>query len=147
MAASAQLQLRAAMAALLLADTPLAGGRVHENRELQLATGVDSQVHVNFRGSRPTDMVIYTGHPREWMTEIELVFLARKSGGEEASDVADALWAEAYGRVMADQSLGGLAMDLLPGEVIVDDAEADTSLCRLTWTVTVQHRTSNNSLT
>lgn len=146
MATSDQVRIRAAVAALLLGGTAMAGGRVRENRDLSMSNDVTSQVHVNFTRSQPVDAVIYTGHPRDWMTDIELVFLARKTGGSEAADVADAMWVEAYSRLMADQTLGGLAGELLPGEAFVDNDQADASLCRLTWSVTVRHRTNNDTL-
>jgi hypothetical protein len=147
MPASQHLQIRAAIAAALLTAQVLPAARIHENRELTLSNGVDSQLHVNFKQSRPREQVVYTSHPREWDSEYELVLLARKTAGEEASDVADLLWVAVYQAVMADTTLGGLSIDLLPGEATVDDAEGDTSLCRLTWSLTVQHRTSNNTLT
>lgn len=145
MASSLQLQLRAAIAALL-ADLDAPGG-VHENRDFDMANGVASQVHVNLRRSVPNDQVVYTNHPRIWLTDFELVILARKTGSSEASEVADALWVAAYAALMGDQTLGGRASQILPGEAEYDDGQGDTSVCRLTWTFTVDHRTSNNTLT
>lgn len=145
MTASLQLQIRDAVAALL-AGLAVDGG-VETNRDLVLATGVMSQVHVSLRSSEAIDAEVYTGAPRDWATSIEVVILTRKNAGVEASDAADALWAAAYQAVMADQTLGGLAWELLPGRSDIEDAETDTSVCRLTWTLTVHHRTSNNVLT
>jgi hypothetical protein len=145
MANSLHLQLRNAIATMLVAGG-IAEGRVHKNRQLQLGTAVDSQVHVNFRRSQPEEVVVYSDHPRDWTTDIEIVILARKFNSVEASDVADAMWVQLYGIVMADQSLGGLAAYLEPGEVAVDDVEGDTSLCKLTWIFSVQHRTDHNSI-
>jgi hypothetical protein len=146
MATSKQLQIRSGVAALVAAACSVDGG-VHQNREYDLATGKTAQAHVNFTRTFPVDQMVYTAHPRDWATEIELKFLTRKNGSVEATDAADALWVAAYGAVMADQSLGGLAWELLPGEATVEDAQGDTSLCRLTWTLTVHHRTTNNTLT
>lgn len=144
--ASKQLQIRAALAALLTASGGI-GALVFENRDFALATGVSAQVHVNLRSSEPFDMLVYTDHPRDWRTEIEFVALTRKTGATEAGDAADALWVQIYQRVMADQGLGGLAWELLPGEATVEVDEADTSVARLTWLLTVNHRTTNNTLT
>lgn len=143
--ASKQLQIRAALAALLVAS--LGSVSVYQNREFSLANGVTSQVHVNLHSSEPVDTVVFTDHPRDWRTVIEIVMLARKSGATEASDAADALWATAYAAVMADQTLGGLSWEIAPGEATVEVDEADTSLARLTWLLTVHHRTTNNTLT
>jgi hypothetical protein len=145
MAASKHLQIRAAVAAALVAGG-VSGERVLQNRQLMLGTAVDSQVHVSFRRAAPAQEVLYSGHPRDWNTDIELVILARKFGGVDASDIADAMWVQIYGLLMADESLGGLADHMVPGDVDVQDMEGDTSLCRLTWTLTVTHRTDNNSI-
>lgn len=145
MAASRQLQLRTAVADLLVTMNP--DGGIHEDREFNLPVDKTAQVHVNFRMSQPLGDMIYTSHPRDWRTEIEMVFLTRKSGAVEAADAADALWVQAYGLVMADQTLGGLAWEMLPGEASNVPDEADTSVCRLTWTLIVHHRTSNDTLT
>lgn len=142
MANSKQLQLRARVATVIAA---VAGGNVQQNREFNLPNNVASQVHVNFRSSQPEAVTMYVDHPVDWSTLIEIVILTR-AGTVEASDAADALWVEIFGLVMADQSLGGLAAYLVPGGAEVDDAEADTSLCRLNWSIAVQHRTSNNSI-
>jgi hypothetical protein len=146
MAQSRQLQLRAAVAALL-AGLSVDGG-VHQDREFALPTDKVAQLHVNFSLSQPLSPdLVFTSHPRDWRTEIELVILARKSGAVEAADAADALWVDAYAAVMADQTLGGLAWEMLPGEASNAPDQADTSVCRLTWTVIVHHRTSNDTLT
>jgi hypothetical protein len=143
MANSKHLAIRAGAAA---AVGTVAGGRVHQNRQFTLAKGVVSQVHVNFRGSEPEQVVQYANHPRDWETDLQIVVLARKDGATEACDVVDALWVEIYGLLMADQSLGGLADYLVPQRVEVGDDQADTSVCRLEWFIQVRHRTADNSI-
>lgn len=145
--ASQQLQLRAAIAAALVAAEVLAENRIHEDRAFQQAIDVDKQLHVTFRESEPAEEVLYEGHPIDWLSVFELTVLTRRAGGVEASDAADSVWAAAFAALMADQSLGGLADYLQPGPVSVEHAEADTSLCRLTWSFTLRHRTANNVLT
>lgn len=145
MAASKQLQIRAALAALLVAS--LVDVQVYENREFSLAQGVTSQVHVNLESSEPIGDLVHTDHPRSWRTVFQFVMLARKDGTTEASDVADDLWVQVYQIVMADRTLNDLAWEMLPGEATVDVEEADTSVCRLTWMLTVHHNTINNTLT
>lgn len=142
---SKHLQIRAAVAAAI---ATVAEQRVVQNRDFTLAKGVDSQVHVNFRGSDPDKVSMsLAGHPIDWSTEIEIQVLARKIADQEASDAADAIWAQLFALVMADQTLAGKADYLEPGSVDVEDAEGDTSTCRLTWTLTVRHRTDSNSIT
>jgi hypothetical protein len=145
MAQSKQVQLRSAVAAMLATLT--VDGGIHENREFTLGTDHASQVHVNLRSTDPTAPVMYANHPLDWKTELEIVVLARKAGAIEAADVADALWAQIFALVMADQSIGGRADFLEPGVAEIDDDQADTSLCRLTWSVSAQHRTASNTIT
>lgn len=145
---SKHLQTRDAVAAAIAAARPALDGGVHTNRNFLLATGVMAQVHVNLAGSDPQgDDPVITGAPRDWSTDLEVVILTRKDNGVEAADAADAIWVDAYAAVMADQSLGGLAWELVPGRVDVESEEADTSVCRLTWNLAVHHRTTNNVLT
>lgn len=144
MSNSKQLQIRAAVATIMAS---VAEGRVYENRDFNLAQGKDSQVHVNFRRSTPDKSSMqYAGHPIDWGTEIEIKVLTRKTDAGEASDLADAIWVDIFGLVMADQTLGGLVAYLDIAEAEIEDAEADTSTCRLTWSFTAQHRTDSNSI-
>lgn len=145
MAQSKHRAIRAAVAALLTAATPLAGGRVFQNRAYDLAEGVSAQIHVNFAGSDP-ERVAMKGAPISWATDLEIVVKTRAAGAVSADDVADALFVDIYARVMAAQALGGLAAGLDPGAVDVDTAEADAGVCRLSWRITVQHDTDNNSI-
>lgn len=145
MANSAHIAIRNAIASLFVAEE-VAGGRIHKNRDLSLTNGLDSQLHVNFASSDPDGEVIYTNHPRDWATLIEVTVLTRKAEGIEAADRADAIWTECYGLVMADPSLGGLVEDLVCGGVTVTDDEGDTSVCVLRWQINVMHRTANNTV-
>jgi hypothetical protein len=61
--------------------------------------------------------------------------------------VADAVWCDVYARVMANQSLGGLAMCVTPGAMTVETDEAETSLAQITWRFAVLHRTDRNVIT
>lgn len=143
MSNSKHLQLRAAVATALAG---VAEGRVYQNRSFTLATGVESQVHVNFRQADPDKEVMYASHPVDWTTTIEVVILTRKIADQEAADAADAIWVDAFAAVMADQTLGGKADYLEPGTAIVDDGEGETSTARLTWSLTARHRTDSNSV-
>jgi hypothetical protein len=145
MAQSKHSAIRAAVAALLTTAPAVAGGRIYQNREFALATDVASQVHINYDGSDPSEIVI-TGAPVDWDTAIEITAKARTSGGVSAEDAADALWVEIYSRVMANQALGGLVGQLSAGSAFVERDEADTAVCKLTWRFTVKHRTDNNSI-
>lgn len=143
MAISKHMAIRAAVAALFAAGPALAGGRIFQNREYSLAVGVASQIHVNRVEADPNGDIL-TGAPIDWVTQLEVVIKARKAAAVEAEDVADDIWTEAYARLMADQSLGGLAMQLTQGAVSFDQDEADTDVASITWRFSVSHRTANN---
>jgi hypothetical protein len=144
MANSAHLALRAAIAAALSAAPALASGNIQQNRDYALPTGIAAQVNVNFVSTEATDSLLGADAPRDWDSVFELAFTTRAASGVEAADAADALWTEAYARLMADDTLGGLAMQLLPGSVDVTWDEGGTSVARVTWTVTAKHTTTHN---
>lgn len=137
--------VRVAVAALLSANPSLAEGRIFENRNYRLPSGVESQVHVNYVQSEPQRAAI-NGAPIDWDTAIEITVKARANDVLSAEDIADEIWTAAYARVMADQTLGGTVASIDPGVVTVDDDEADTGTCKLTWSILVRHETSNNSI-
>jgi hypothetical protein len=137
--------VRTAVAALLSAGPALAEGRIFENRNYRLPTGVESQVHVNYAQSEPQRAAIL-GAPIDWDTSIEITVKARANTVLTAEDVADEIWTAAYARVMADQTLGGTVASIDPGVVTVQDDEADTGTCKLTWELLVRHETSNDSI-
>lgn len=145
MAQSKHVAIRAAAAGLLSAAPPVAGGRIRQDRNLSLASGVESQVHVNFAGSDPNPAAIQSA-PVDWDTELEIVVKARGAVGVNAEDAVDALWTEIYSRFMAAQTLSGLVDAMIPGPVTLRNDEADTDTCQLTWRVQLLHRTSNNSI-
>ena len=146
MSQSQHVAIRMAVAALLSAAPALAGIKVHQNRDFDLPTGAAQQIHVNLAGTDGAEEVM-EGAPIDWRTELAVTVKARRSGLTGASDVADATWVVLYGLLRSDQSLGGLAMSISPGSANVDTDEADTSLARLDWRFTVEHRTDNNSIT
>lgn len=145
MAASKHLAIRAAVAALFAAAPALAGGHIFQNREYTLPIGVDSQIHVNRVESDPDNALMASGR-LDWLTTIEVVIKTRQAAtsATEAETVADAIWTDAYARLMADQSLGGLVMQLTQGLVVFEQDTVDTDVAVITWRFTVLHRTDNN---
>jgi hypothetical protein len=138
--------VRAAVAALFLAgEPPLADGNIFENRDYALAEGVTSQIHVNRVSSQP-EMIQITGAPIDWTTEIELRFKARKTDYGSADDVCDQLWSAACALLLANQTLGGLAMQIDPGDVSFDQDSGDTNVAEITQIFKVMHRTAGNTI-
>lgn len=151
MAQSLQLAIRDAVVALMRASPALADGEVHANREEPLPVGVARRINVRYVRSAPLDvdpqaMLLSANSIRDWLTELEIVFQARRLGDDEAADVADAMWVDAHARVMADQSLGGLSIGLYADEHNAADEVADSTLCRATWALRVLHRSTGNSI-
>jgi hypothetical protein len=146
MAASKHLGIRDAVAALYQAATALAGGRIYENRDYPLQQGVESHIQVYRVQSVPERTLLAATAPVDWTTQIRTVIKARKSASASAEAIADDLAVSCYSRVMAAQTLGGLAGLLDPGPFEWDQDEADTSVVQVSWDITVQHRTESNSI-
>jgi len=132
-----------AIAALFIVAPALANGRVFEGRSYALPIGSASQIQVFIEDSTPEAEII-TGAPVDWTTQITVLIKARRSASESAEVVADAVWVDAYARVMADQALGGLVMLLTLGDITRDRDEADTDVAAITWRFAVTHRTDSN---
>jgi hypothetical protein len=137
--ASLHLGIRDAVAALYQAGTALADGRIFENREFALATGVPSHLQVFRVDSDPQRVLLGGTAPIDWITTVRTVIKARADAGVSAEVAADAIAVQAYARVMADQTLGGLAEQLEPGKFEWDQDEADTDVSKVTWDVHVRH--------
>jgi hypothetical protein len=144
MANSQHYAVRAAVAALFT-GAPLAGGNVFQNRDYALAADVASQIHVNRNTSQPEAIQI-TGAPIDWTTEIELRFKARKTVSASADDVCDQLWVAAAALLLSNQTLGGLAMQIDPGDVSFEQDSGDTAVAEITQLFKVMHRTAGNTI-
>lgn len=145
MATTVHLGIRDALAGLLQASPALAGGRVHENREFVLAPGVESGIWVSRRQTLPTRRTV--AGTMDWETKLEVGIRARKGASATAAAIADDLCASVYGRVMANTGLSGAAMDTLPGPIVWDQEEGAELVVTCTLTFTVQHRSTDASIT
>lgn len=66
--------------------------------------------------------------------------------GSSAAALADAPYQEAYGRLMATQQLGGLALRIREGEVRREREAREKPIHAITKTYYIEYRTSENSL-
>ncbi|MES2207299.1 MAG: hypothetical protein V4525_10980 [Pseudomonadota bacterium] len=66
---------------------------------------------------------------------------------EEQSSAADPFIAEIHSRLMADHSLGGLAVDINAGEVHFSRFDGDATVCLIDMNFVVEYQTSANDLT
>ena len=142
---TAHMAVRDAFAAALLADPPVSP-RVEEQRELSLPQGVASQVSVFRDASDPSEGFI-RGAPVDWSTQLRVECKARTTAGATAERAADALCVAVYQRVMADPSLGGVALDLNPGPMRWEQDDLDTAVAVATQIFYARHRTQGRVLT
>jgi hypothetical protein len=146
-ATTKHLGIRDAVAALFAAGTALAGGRIHENRDLPLPQDVASQIQVYRDRSTPGRDLVGGTAPIDWTTEVRVIVKARKSGATSAELVADDIVSNCFARVMADQTLGGLCFLLDPGEITWDQDEADSTVVVAAMQLQIVHRTTDNVIT
>lgn len=66
--------------------------------------------------------------------------------GSSPYALADAPMIEAYNRIMADGTLGGLAMEIVEGETARERAVLERPVAVVTKTFTVRYRTAETSL-
>jgi hypothetical protein len=144
MAASKHLGIRDAVAALFVG---LAGGRVHENRDLALPVDVASQIQVFRVQSVPERVMVGSTAPVDWTTDIRVLVKARSSGATSAEAAADDIACSVYAALMADQTLGGRCQLMDPGAFAWDQEEVDTSVVAVSFDIRLTHRTESHSIT
>jgi len=74
---------------------------------------------------------------------VRVVVLAR---GGSAASLADAPMLEAYSRIMADKTLGGLALDITEGDTQRQTHALETGVAAVAKSYLIQYRTLANSL-
>ncbi len=134
-----------AIAALLLVAPVLALGNVVANRKRPMPLGINSQIFVYFEESSATRGEIRNA-PVDWRTRVRVECVARDVPGQLAETTADAMGVQVYARVMADVSLGGLALDVIPLAVGLAADEADAGLAAYQLMFEVWHRSQEGSI-
>lgn len=76
---------------------------------------------------------------------VEIHLISQAKGGS-AKAIAEAIHAEAYGRIMDDTTLGGLAYHIDEGDALRDHGVLDVPVCKITKTYIVRHLTERGSL-
>ncbi len=111
-----------------------------------IGEGVDECISVGIDSSTPGRSSI-RGMPIQWSTDVVLECYARVDGRTTlAGRASRALHQRAYARLMADPSLGGVAIDMLEPQLRADRDQQDTRLGCLVATYTVVHRTAAGSM-
>ena len=80
----------------------------------------------------------------DWSMDLLVSAYAR---GAVPDTAADAVLTAAHGLLMADRTVGGLAINLSPGPVTTDLERADAASCWMTAVFSVTFRTSIHDLT
>ncbi|WP_372826533.1 phage tail terminator protein [Polaromonas sp.] len=147
MAGTRHRQIRNAAVAALSAIMPALadGGVIPGRRGRPVPEQFKRQVHVYLDAST-IERAEFSGQPDDWMTRLRIECAARANAGQTGEDNADDLANEIYAALMADPSLGGLAMDLVPLGINWDTEEADASLGVTQLAFDAKHRTPANSI-
>lgn len=87
---------------------------------------------------------IYATCKLNWEMDVLVSSYAR---GPVPDTAADAVLTAAHALLMADRTVGGLAIDLVPGVVTTDLERADLASCWLTAVYRVSYRTAVDDLT
>ena len=144
---SAQLVVRDAIVAQLLATPAIAGGYVKANRRRPVPDGVADAVFVYLEKSTPTPAAYGFDTRIDWSTQIRVECVSRKVAAVDADDRADTLAGQVYARLMANATLSGALIDPLEqaGMAWAED-EVDGQLSGVQLIFTAAHRTANNTL-
>ena len=131
---------------ILLAAPALADGNVWEEELRALPEGTFEAIVVRLENSRPGEPATLC-NPVDWFTLLTLECYARRD--KRAPLVGKAsrrLHAQAFERLMADRTLGGLLLNLNEPELDFGSAQLNTDLGCCTGAYRAQHRTPFGSL-
>lgn len=116
------------------------GGRVYRSRAEALSRAESPAVVVEFASDNPNydDLSIM-----DWVLTFRVIIITR---GDIPDQLADPIAVSVYNLLMADRTLAGKVMDLLPGEQRMDIIEGDKPIGVLQGLWIAKHRTSQNAL-
>lgn len=80
----------------------------------------------------------------DWTMAVHVVVYVR---GSQPDSLADPIIAAAHASLMADETLGGLAMTILPASVHFELVDSDATACVVTCEYRIQYRTSQQDIT
>lgn len=147
MTIAAQDAIHAAVLAALRAAPALAGVDVVEDVDYTTAPPeVDKTVSVWVDSSTPSTQYL-SGHPIDWETTLRVDCLCRRDNRSAGARPSWLLYADVFATLMADPTLGGLAMAIEPGPARVDRDTAATDLGAINSFWRVRHRSEAASIT
>lgn len=139
-----------AVLAALRQQPPVTTGLIEEDLDAnELGEEVRECISVSLDASNPNRTAL-RGHPVQWDTDVMLECYARVDGRDDGAPAGGrasrALHLRAYARLMADPSLGGVAIDLQEPQLRFDRDLLDTRLGCCVATYRVVHRTAAGSM-
>ena len=135
-----------AVLAALRASPALADGQISDAVDFTaLPEDVPKAIVVAMLASDPARGDI-AGAPTDWRTTVRLDCYARSDKAVNGSRASRVLHSQAYSRLQADPSLGGVAFDIDEPALTADAELFGSRLGCLLATYTVSHRTKARSL-
>ena len=133
-------------AAIQSAQAEMAGGNVQRGRAWPMAEQDQELVKVYLDQSTVTQFSL-GGQPNDWNTRVRCEYHARGTTADNAEVLADALLVQGLELVLADPTLGGLAIiGIEPIAMAWSSDDADTSVGIAQCLFQVVHRTPAHSI-
>lgn len=126
--------------ATTLASTSGVSGRVYRSRVEPLARGESPALVIEPSSDQATLDTVATLF---WTLTVRITCVVRSAIPDQA---ADAVMLDAHAKLMADTTLGGLVVDIVPGTMTFELIEADQAAGVISVEYQVTYRTSRDSL-
>lgn len=120
-----------------LAGTTQVGSRIYRSRVVPLTRGESPAIVVEPGGDDPEFSLRLDR--LDWTLQVRISVIVRASVPDQA---ADAIVEDIHSRVMADDSVGGYAIDIEPGAVSFELVQADQPAGVITMVYRVKYRTT-----
>ena len=120
----------------------ISGATVYRSRVEPLARGEVPAVIVEPVNDQPNDTIVY--NKIDWTMRVRVTTLVRAALPDDSSDTYSQ---QVHLLLMADQSVGGYALDLTPDRTDFELYEADVPLGVISQDFLVKYRTSRTDLT
>lgn len=131
-----------AVMAALLSGTPVAGGRVWENRRRPIQASHSSAVVVRLEASDGERDLAGSSAPMRWTTSVAIECYARASAASDPAESVDALLAEVWRRIVtADLSAAGVLMVDIKPQIDWQYDEGDSPMVCAVVRLAVLHQT------
>jgi hypothetical protein len=124
-----------------LAGTTGVGSRIYRSRVEAFARNESPAIVVE--GGRET-AAAFSDCKLDWTMDVLVAIYAR---GAIPDQVADPVWTSVHAKLMADRTIGGLAMDMVPTSVDPQLEAADQPALWMVCTYQVRYRTAITDLT